>query len=232
MKEQILKQTFDFAKEYHSKDKSGHDFNHINRVYENTCKLLESYPQANSFVVKMSALLHDIDDRKLKTDGQNTLRFLQSINLENEVLNQILTTIDAISFSKSGANPQFSTIEMQILSDADKLDAIGAVGICRTLTFGASKGTPLFNQNIFPEKNLTKEIYKDLNRETNNSINHFFDKLLKLKNAMQTDTGKKEALIRHDFMVSFLKQFFTEQNLINWLEYLDNYLLSQEKQLV
>ena len=143
---------------------------------------------------------------------------------EDKTIDKILNTISAISFSKSGAKPDFETIEMKILSDADKLDAIGAIGICRTIMFGVQNHRPLFDENIFPQADLSKEQYKDLSRKNNNSINHFFDKLLKLKEAMQTEIGKKEAQKRHDFMIKFLKQFFEEQNLPQWQSYLDDYL--------
>lgn len=221
----LLKQTYDFANKYHSQDCSGHDFEHIKRVYANVSLLLSEMPHCNVFVVKMSALLHDIDDHKLCTDGKNALRFLQGLKLERNVVDEILSTISAIGFSTSRSNPNFSTIEMKLLSDADKLDAIGAIGVCRTIMFGACHNTPLFNANIFPNENLSKDEYKNISREDNNSINHFFDKLLKLKNAMQTEIGKKEAQKRHDFMVTFLNQFFKEQNLEDWQNYLNNYLL-------
>jgi len=224
---EIINKAYNFAKDYHSKDTSGHDFEHIKRVYANVCSLLNTkntQTGCDEFIVKMSAILHDVDDRKLNTDGKNTLRFLESINLEKAKIEQILSTINSTSFSKSGCNPQFETNEMKILSDADKLDAIGAIGICRAIMFGVSKNRSLFDENIFPKSNLTKEEYKNLSRDENNTINHFFDKLLKLKNAMQTDAGKNEAQRRHVFMVDFLKQFFKEQNLENWQEYLENYL--------
>lgn len=225
MKEEILKKSYKFAQNYHLKDTSGHDFEHIKRVYANACSLLEKTPHANAFVVKMSALLHDIDDHKFKTEGKNASKFLQSIKLNQQLIDEILSTIDAIGFAKSGPNPKFDTIEMKLLYDADKLDAIGAIGICRAIMFGTWSERPLFDADIFPTENLSKEEYKNLTRKGNNSINHFFDKLLKLKDAMQTETGKQEALKRHDFMLAFLRQFFEEQNLIEWQKYLDNYLI-------
>lgn len=224
MTKDIIKKTYEFAKNYHSNDSSGHDFEHIERVYKNACLLLKEAPQADSFIVKMSALLHDVDDHKLNTDGQNTLRFLQSLDLEPKLIDNILKTIETISFSTSGSNPEFETIEMELLSDADKLDAIGAIGTCRAIIFGASKGRPLFDEAIFPKENLSKQEYKDLTRKENHTINHFFDKLLKLKKAMQTDMGKKEAQKRHAFMVTFLNQFFEEQNVTEWQNHLSNYI--------
>ena len=224
MYESIIDLTYNFAKKYHSQDNSGHDFEHIKRVYSNACLLLKQTPQCNEFVVKMSALLHDVDDRKLGTDGNNTLKFLQTLDMDEVIIKQILDTINAISFSKSGDNPNFLTVEMKLLSDADKLDAIGAIGICRAIMFGTSRNAKFFDENIFPQTNLTKDEYKDLTRTSNNTINHFFDKLLKLKDAMKTDIGKKEAQKRHEFMILFLEQFFQENNLPEWQKYLNQYL--------
>jgi len=224
MQEKLLKKTYDFAQDFHKSDTSGHDFEHIKRVYANACLLMEDTPKVNVFILKMSALLHDIDDRKLNTDGQNALRFLQSLNLEQSMIDTILSTIESISFSKGLDNPQLETIEMKLLYDADKLDALGAIGICRTIMFGTSSQKPLFDENIFPKENLSKEDYKNMERKENHSINHFFDKLLKLKDTMQTETGQKEGLNRHNFMVDFLQHFFQEQNLNEWQDYLKNYL--------
>lgn len=213
--EEILSKTYQFAKEYHSKDNSGHDFEHIKRVYANMNTLLDNEPKADAFICKMSALLHDVDDHKLKTDGKVAERFLNTLGLDKEIISAILKTINAISFSKSGANPNFETIEMKLLSDADKLDAMGAIGICRALNFGFFYNRPIFNENEFPGQE---------NNDNQHTINHFFAKLLRLKGAMQTGVGKKEALKRHKFMVEFLEEFFAEQNLDNWQTFLKKYL--------
>ncbi len=219
----LIEKAYKFAEEFHSKDNSGHDFSHIKRVYKNAKEILKSEPSANEQIVLMSALLHDVDDYKMNTGGGNVLKFLSSLNLDEDFISDIVEAIENSSFSKSGGNPNFKSIEMKILSDADKLDTLGAIGICRTIMYGCSKGKDLFDENIFPIKNITLEQYKQVRKE-DNSINHFFDKLLKLKGAMQTQTGKKIAKDRHDFMVLFLRNFFNEQGLDNWNEYLDNYL--------
>ena len=214
MQENILNQTYQFASKYHSGDNSGHDFEHIKRVYANICKLLKEEKNANEFICRMSALLHDVDDHKMNTDGKVAERFLQSLNIDKSTIQTILETIDAISFSKSGANPNFKTLEMKLLSDADKLDAMGAIGICRALSFSVSRNQPLFNENEQPSPENNKK----------HMINHFFEKLLLLKGAMQTEVGRKEAEKRHQFMVEFLQQFFAEQNLNNWQDLLNNYI--------
>lgn len=220
---QMVQKTYEFAKNYHQGESSGHDFEHIKRVYANAKMLLEQEPIANGFIVEMSALLHDVDDRKLNTDGTNTRRFLDGLGLEAEVIETILITIDSIDFATTGSNPQLKSVEMQLLFDADKLDAIGAIGICRAILFGSWSKRPLFDETRFPKKDLTSEEYKDLTRKENNTINHFFDKLLKLKNAMQTNVGKLEAQKRHKAMLSFLYEFFREQGLQEWISFLDNF---------
>ncbi len=221
--QKIIEKTYNFVHDFHVNDNSGHDFAHIKRVYANAMEILASESNADDFVVKMAVLLHDVDDYKLGGDGNNVKRFLATFDIDGDVINKILATIDAIGFSKSGANPSFETLEMKILSDADKLDAMGAIGICRTIMYGVSKNKQLFVDDIFPIKNITQEQYKSKRKE-DTSINHFFDKLLKLKNAMQTDTGKSMAHQRHEFMIDFLHQFFNEQGLDNWNKYLDEYL--------
>lgn len=219
-----IDKTYEFAKKFHEQDHSGHDFDHIKRVYFNAQQILETEPTADSFIVLMAALLHDIDDRKMGTDGTVTKQFLRTLDLNEGVLRKILKTIDVISFSKSGSQPQFETLEQKIVSDADKLDAIGAMGLIRTLSFSHSINREIFNPLIFPEENLSPERYKDLKRPANTAINHFFDKLLKLKQALQTQSAKGLAQQRHDFMVAFLRQFFEENNCSDWQDYLTRYL--------
>ena len=213
-KNRFLQKTYQFAENYHHNDNSGHDFGHIKRVYANIEKLLAEQPDADAFVCKMSALLHDIDDHKMHTDGKVAERFLHDIGVDEDTITTILQTIHAISFTQSGANPKFKTLEMKLLSDADKLDAMGATGICRAIIYGASHQRPLFDDKEFPGSDNGK----------NHTVNHFFEKLLLLKGAMQTEIGKKEALKRHNFMIEFLQQFFAEQNADDWQKLLNDYL--------
>lgn len=221
--EKILERTYNFSKKHHTQDKSGHDFNHILRVYKNACLLLNDYPEADSFIVKMGALLHDIDDRKLNPNQHQTKTFLKTLSLKKSLIDKILSTIEAIDFGKTGDNPHFKTIEEALLFDSDKLDAIGAIGICRTILFGCYANLKLFDENIFPNLKLSKEEYKKIQRINNTTINHFFDKLLRIKNIMQTETGKKEAIKRHDFMIRFLIEYFEEMNTPKWLNFLNKY---------
>lgn len=222
--QQILQQTRAFVKNHHQKDTSGHDFAHLERVYKNVNFILNTEPSADAFIVKMSALLHDMDDHKFGGDGKRAETFLKTLPLSEEIIERILETIQVSSFANSGANPTFKTIEQAVLSDADKLDAMGAIGISRTILFGGAFGITLFDEHSFPKENLTQTEYKNLFREGNSSINHFFDKLLKLKKAMRTNTGRKEAEKREKIMIDFLRCFFIEQNLTDWSEYLEKYL--------
>jgi uncharacterized protein len=222
--EEFIRKTYLFVKQHHSADCSGHDAAHITRVYENAILLLSKYPKADAFVVKMSALLHDVDDRKLGGNGHQTKDFLQTLPLSDNAIQTILDTIEAISFAKTGTKPELDTLEQKILFDADKLDALGAIGICRAILFGAYAQRPLFQEDVFPKAELSKQEYQDLSRKENTTINHFFDKLLKLHAIMQTEAGKIEAEKRHKFMVTFLTEFFTEQNLPEWLAYMKNFL--------
>lgn len=219
----LIQLTTNFAYTYHQSDNTGHDAHHVRRVYGNACQLLKSTPQADAFVVQMSALLHDVDDHKLNTNGMVAQNFLKTLDLSDTLIQQIVQTISCISFSKSGSNPQFETWEQKVLSDADKLDAIGAIGICRAVQFGTAKQTPLFEPDIFPKKNLTMQEYNDLTRKENTAINHFFDKLLRLKTAFCTSAGQAEAQKRHQTMIMFLTAFFEEQNLSDWLSYMEEF---------
>ena len=178
-KELILQKAAAFAKKRHGKDKTGHDFDHIRRVCRMAEHLMEETDGADVFIVKMGALLHDIDDWK----------FLASLEMSVSEKYQIEELVRSIGFSNTGVYPELPSLEMKIVFDADKLDAMGAMGICRTLLFGADRGTPLFLPNVFPKESLTREEYKNLNRRENTSINHFFDKLLRLKDIMQTPSS-------------------------------------------
>ena len=206
----LIEKAFAWVCECLGEDNSGHDVEHIKRVVENAKRILKDEKDADYEVVMLSAILHDVDDYKLKGSGDNLEKFFE-INKVDEILRKkVKKVIESISFSKSGENPCFEMIEQKIVSDADKLDAMGAIGVCRTVMYSVSTSRALFIEEELPIENLSKEEYKNKDRKGNHSINHFFDKLLKLKGAMQTESGKKEANKRHEFMVEFLKEFFDE----------------------
>ena len=199
-----------FVEECLNNDNSGHDVEHIKRVVKNVIQILRFEKEADERVVLLAAILHDVDDYKLGGDGGNLERFFYDNDVDDDLRNKVRKVIDSISFSKSGEKPKFETIEEKIVSDADKLDAMGAVGICRTVMYSVATNRCLFVDDELPVRDLSKEEYKNKDRKGNHSINHFFDKLLKLKGAMQTDEGRKLAEKRHRFMVEFLREFFEE----------------------
>ena len=200
----------EFARKCHEKDCSGHDWEHIKRVVENAKMILEKEKSADRDVVLLSAILHDVDDYKLGGSGENLERFFSENQIDEDLRIKIREVVENISFSKSGDKPKFTTLEQKIVSDADKLDAMGAIGICRTIMYSVCCKRKLFDKDELPCDNLTCDEYKNKERKGNHSINHFFEKLLKLQNAMQTDAGMQEALKRHEFMIEFLREFFVE----------------------
>lgn len=220
----IVEQALMFAKKCHEGDNSGHDFEHILRVMANAEKILAEEPLADAQAVRVAVALHDVDDYKLGSDGARVKSFLSEIGVQEDFAKKVLDIVSSIGFSKSGSHPNFQMIEQAIVSDADKLDAVGAIGVCRMVMYSAATKRPLFNEQIFPDENLTPEQYQNKNRATNHAINHFFDKLLKLKGAMQTKVGKMEAEKRHLFMIAFLREFFDEVRADEWQEYLDKFL--------
>lgn len=209
----------------------GHGFDHVERVYELSMVLAEK-EKANLNVVGLAALLHDVDDYKLfGTDAAENLTNAKRILAENDVdtvtSEQVCDIIRSMGYNKAlrGVRPQ--TLEGKVVSDADMLEAIGAMGTVRCLAYALARchsGThQIFDKTVWPEVNLSSEEYKAPNRKSDNFINHFFEKLLKLKNMMLTTSGREEALVRHEFMLVFLREFFRENNCPEWLEYLREY---------
>lgn len=189
----------------------GHDWWHIHRVWTNA-KLIAQTEQANLLVIELAALLHDIADSKFnngdeeigpKTAGD----FLRSINITEDIVIHVQQIIRYMSFKSSFDKPTFTSKELEIVQDADRLDAIGAVGIARAFNYGGYKGREIYNPEVKPEVNMSKEAYKNSTAPT---INHFYEKLLLLKDKMNTPTGKQLAAQRHRFMEDYLKQFYLE----------------------
>ena len=211
----IIHKTKEFVKEKLYGEGSGHDWFHIERVY-NTALYIAKKENADIFIVSLTALLHDIDDWKFSKDNKthtNTISdFLTSINVDSEVISSVCTIIKTLSFKGGLVDSTQHTIEGKVVQDADRLDAIGAIGIARTFTFGGSKGNPIYDPSIKPQDFKTLEEVKN---KQNHTINHFYEKLLKLKELMNTNTGKELAKERHKFMESFLSQFYAEVNINN-----------------
>ncbi|MBX9866320.1 MAG: HD domain-containing protein [Burkholderiales bacterium] len=217
-KSELIAQAFQFVESIHQTDYSGHDFEHIKRVWQNAQQLLASEPSAQRQVVELAVLLHDVDDYKLSDETGRAKKWLDGQGVNPELIEQVLDIIDTIGFSKTGYNPQLRDIETKIVYDADKLDAIGAIGIARTFAFGGAKSRPLFEPERLPTDELDLEAYA-MNAKSgkNHTVNHFFEKLIKLADLMQTKRGQELALKRKLTMLSFLEDFFAEQCLQNWL---------------
>lgn len=208
---QIINNTILFVKNQLTHAEGGHDWFHIERVYKNALLIAEE-EECDLTVVKLAALLHDIADSKFhggdESVGPKTARtFLESQNVSEDIILHVIAIIENISFKGGNFEKTFSSKELEIVQDADRLDAIGAIGIARAFNYGGFKNRPLYNPNIQPKLNLSKEEYKNSEAPT---INHFYEKLLLLKDKMNTETGKKLAKKRHNFMISFLSQFYTE----------------------
>jgi uncharacterized protein len=209
----IIQNTIQFVKEKLEGAEAGHDWFHIERVWKLSRKIAQT-EDCNLQVVELSALLHDIADPKFH-NGDETLalkiskEFLESQNVEDEIIQQVLFVIQNISFKNRGEAPKYLSIELKIVQDADRIDAIGAIGVARTFNFGGFKNNLMYHPDIQPKLNMSKEEYK---KSDGTTINHFYEKLLLLKDLMNTNEGKKIAEERHRFMLTFLDQFMKEWN--------------------
>ena len=207
----LIDNTILFVKQQLENAEGGHDWFHIERVYKNALLIAEGV-DCDLIVVKLGALLHDIADSKFhggdETVAPKTARtFLESQNVSEDIILHVIAIIENISFKGGNFEKKFNSKELEIVQDADRLDALGAIGIARTFNYGGFKNRPLYNPNIQPNMNMNKEEYKNSESPT---LNHFYEKLLLLKDKMNTETGKKIAQKRHDFMVTFLSQFYAE----------------------
>ncbi len=211
--ENIIIATIAFVKETLKDAEGGHDWFHIERVYKNTL-LIAKEEHVNDLVVKLAALLHDIADAKFhngdETIGPRVARtFLNSVGVKDAICHHVIKIIENISYKSSLEKKEnrFTSKELEVVQDADRLDAIGAIGIARAFNYGGFKNRALYNPEILPNLNMTKEEYKKSKSPT---INHFYEKLLLLKNKMNTATGTRLAVQRHQFMLNYLEQFLQE----------------------
>lgn len=207
----LIEKTIAFVKEKLEGAEAGHDWFHIERVWKLSKKIAEK-EGGNLDVIELSALLHDIADPKFH-NGNETMaleisrNFLESEMVSEEIILQVLFIIKNISFKNRGELPEKLPLELEIVQDADRLDAIGAIGIARTFNFGGFKNNLMYDPEIKPNLGMKKEEYKKSNGTT---INHFYEKLLLLNDLMNTETAKKIASERHDFMLKFLDEFYKE----------------------
>jgi len=207
----LIENTIQFVKETLKDAEGGHDWFHIERVYKNSFLIAKS-ENCDMLVVKLGALLHDIADSKFHK-GDETLGpalakgFLEREQVSKKVVDHVINIIENISFKGGNEQKSFQSNELNIVQDADRLDALGSIGIARAFNYGGFKNRKLYDPAIKPNLNLSKEEYKNSTAPT---INHFYEKLLLLKDRMNTETGKKLAQERHAFMESYLKQFYKE----------------------
>jgi uncharacterized protein len=211
---QIVEETIAFVKETLKGAEGGHDWFHIQRVFKNTL-LIAKDEKIDVLVVSLGALLHDIADAKFN-NGDETVgpklasEFLTSLGVRKKIVDHVVKIIENISYKSSlGTEKLFSSKELQVVQDADRLDAIGALGIARAFNYGGFMNRELYNPEIAPNLQMTKEEYKASKAPT---INHFYEKLLLLKDKMNTESGKKLAEKRHLFMLEYLEQFYREWN--------------------
>jgi len=208
---QIIDKTVAFVKEVLADAEGGHDWWHIYRVWKSAKQIAQS-EDVDLFVVELGALLHDIADSKFhngdETVGPKKARtFLLSQKVDEFVIHHVENIITNISYGGGNQKQKFKSPELDVIQDADRLDALGAIGVARTFNYGGHKNREIYNPEIKPNLNMSKEEYKNSNAPT---LNHFYEKLLLLKDRMNTESGKKMAEQRHEFMQSYLEQFYME----------------------
>ena len=209
--ENLIQKTIIFVKTTLKNAEGGHDWFHIERVYKNALKIAEG-EEVNTQVVALGALLHDIADSKFH-DGDETVgpkvatEFLLSQNCDSAIIEHVVQIIKNISFKGGNKEQNFASLELDVVQDADRLDALGAIGIARTFNYGGFKNRTIYDPAIAPDLNMNPAQYK---ASTAPTINHFYEKLLLLKDRMNTNTGRKMAEKRHKYMEGFLAQFYAE----------------------
>lgn len=207
----MIKITDDFVREFLFGETSGHDYHHIDRVRKMALRIGKE-ERADLFIVEMAALLHDIADRKLHKDDEEAglvivNQWLERIGIDPKIHEHIIDIIETLSFKGANVRTDMETIEGKVVQDADRLDAIGAIGIARAFAYGGSRNREMYDPKQKPENHLDYEDYKNSRGTT---INHFYEKLLLLKDRMNTETAKKIADKRHRFMEEYLKEFYSE----------------------
>ncbi|WP_066061228.1 HD domain-containing protein [Neobacillus soli] len=210
MKNQIIEQTKVYVRNELGEDATGHDWFHVDRVRRNALHICQEEKIGEPFIIEMAALLHDIPDEKLNESAEKgkekLASFFQRITLPDEAKNHIIQIIESISY-KGGRKTELKTVEAKIVQDADRLDAIGAIGIARAFAYGGKKGQLIYDPNIAIRAEMSLDEYR---KGKSTSIHHFYEKLLKLKDLMNTEAARKMAESRQQMMVVFLEQFYQE----------------------
>lgn len=211
----LIDKTIDYVKKQLENAETGHDWWHIERVLKNTRIILQEEPQADPLICELAALLHDIADPKFH-EGDEKLGpelaekfILNELKLDSTIAKEVKLIIENMSYSSQLNAISYESLEMDIVQDADRLDAIGAIGIARAFNYGGFKGRELYNPQIPPAVNLSKEEYRKLKSPT---LNHFYEKLLLLKPLFRTSKGKELAAERHAYLEGFIQQFLKEWN--------------------
>ncbi|AIM15364.1 MULTISPECIES: HD domain-containing protein [Neobacillus] len=212
MKKNIIEETERFVRKELGDDATGHDWFHVDRVRRNALHICRKEGKGDPFIIEMAALLHDIPDEKLNESlekGEQKLHsFLESLPIGTNEKDRIKKIVYTISF-KGGHASKLETVEAEIVQDADRLDAIGAIGIARVFAFGGKKGQPIYDPGIQIRREMSLEEYRN---GKSTSIHHFYEKLLKLRDLLNTKTAKNMAEERHRMMEAFLDQFYREWN--------------------
>ena len=209
--DEIIEKTVTFVKETLAGAEAGHDWFHIERVYKSALNINKA-EQGDHLIVALAALLHDIADSKFNNGDEEigpitAGNFLRTLLLKEETILHVQQIIRNLSYKASLGHITFYSKELDVVQDADRLDAIGAIGIARAFTYGGFKNRLMYDPAIVPDLNMSKEAYKNTTAPT---INHFYEKLLRLKDLMKTAEGRKIAGQRHDFMLHYLDQFYKE----------------------
>ena len=207
----VITETVKYVKKELKNAEGGHDWWHIYRVW-NLAKTIAKTEESNIFIIELGALLHDIADSKFNNGNEEigpkkARAFLTKLKVDEEEITHVENIIANISFKGGKEKQKFNSPELDVIQDADRLDALGAIGIARTFNYGGFKNHKIYDPNIPPNLNMTKEEYKNSTAPT---LNHFYEKLLLLKDKMNTKTGKEMAIKRHTFMENYLKEFYNE----------------------
>ncbi len=210
-KKEVIQRTVEFVRQKLSGEGSGHDWWHVYRVWK-TSQHIAKIEKADMFVVELAALLHDIADWKfhgndLKAGSIISREWLESQGVDETTIRQVLHIVEHSSYKGAGEKNSIESLEGKLVQDADRLDAIGAIGIARTFAYGGHKNREIYNPEVKPQLHNTFEEYKNSKGTT---INHFYEKLLLLKDRMNTETAKKIAEQRHTYMENFLQEFYAE----------------------
>lgn len=208
----IIEKTREYVEQTLKGEGSGHDWWHVYRVWKMAQHIAQGEKDVDLFVVELAALLHDIADWKFNGGDEDTgakvsREWLTKLGVDKAVVDHVCDIIATSSFKGAEVKSEMKTLEGKVVQDADRLDAIGAIGIGRTFAYGGHTNREMYNPDIKPEMHTTAEQYKNNKSPT---INHFYEKLLLLKDLMNTDTAKKIALERHKFMEEYLDRFYKE----------------------